>query len=450
MKIIANNTKQLLFSLILLVSSYSSAGTTYTSIENGTFNDPMIWSTDGGVTNCNCFPAMPSNGVNIVVNHAITLNDHLNINAGSNLTVNAAGSLYGPGFNLVAWGGSTVEIYGPSTFNKMINGLVNGTNGASILISGTIVEFNGRVILYAGVTNISGGYMYLNLGNFDTYESAVFNVTGGSKLELFAGNITNRGSIDICAECCLTTKGNWTNESTGSVTGYGSATTSVGNMKNFNFWSLDITWCSAGFDTGMPSNEDCSSSNQVCGAVALPVELVSFEGANHGDFNDINWETASEINSDYFILLRSYDGYNWREVTQVSAAGESTVSHYYNFRDSDFQKVNPIVYYRLEQVDTDGKRNISAIISISNNLSDHDLFVYPNPVGDQNVVHITGTEFNGELSIFSGAGEPVHATVQFVNGQYEVYTSELRSGMYFIEHTNEYTGEIQRGRFIVR
>jgi len=63
--------------------------------------------------------------------------------------------------------------------------------------------------------------------------------------------------------------------------------------------------------------------------VALPIQLVDFDGYDDGDVNVLNWVTASEINNDYFLIDRSENGINWEELTRVSGAGNSSTMLYY-------------------------------------------------------------------------------------------------------------------------
>lgn len=99
--------------------------------------------------------------------------------------------------------------------------------------------------------------------------------------------------------------------------------------------------------------------------IALPVELISFEGFNQGGTNLLKWKTGSEYNSGYFYLDRSVDGDVWEEIAVVGAAGNSTEELEYQFRDVDFE--DGINYYRLTQVDIDGTEEwFDNVIAIDN------------------------------------------------------------------------------------
>jgi len=91
---------------------------------------------------------------------------------------------------------------------------------------------------------------------------------------------------------------------------------------------------------------------------ALPVELTYFDG----DCNHLYWTTASEHNSDYFIIESTLDGVNWTQVSEkIPAAGNSQEENTYT---TQIHSRNHLQYYRLVQVDFDGTRNEYNVISI--------------------------------------------------------------------------------------
>jgi len=97
---------------------------------------------------------------------------------------------------------------------------------------------------------------------------------------------------------------------------------------------------------------------------ALPVELVSFEGQTHPNYTLVEWETASEQNSDYFLLDRSEDGEVWRTIENKKAAGNSTEKIKYTYVD---RNLSSIVYYRLIQVDINGDSKTYGPIVVKRN-----------------------------------------------------------------------------------
>ena len=114
---------------------------------------------------------------------------------------------------------------------------------------------------------------------------------------------------------------------------------------------------------------------------ALPVELVSFEGQNIDEINFLDWETASESNSDIFEIEWSVDGEFWRPIGDVKAAGNSTESITYNFKHEDYQK--GLNYYRLVQIDYNGDSKIYGPIAIDNREKEKHIIKYVNSMGQE-------------------------------------------------------------------
>lgn len=86
----------------------------------------------------------------------------------------------------------------------------------------------------------------------------------------------------------------------------------------------------------------------------LPVQLVKFEIKEKDKSAFITWSTASENNSDYFMVERSQDGKNYSSVKKVTAAGNSNTTKSYEVIDNT--PLPGTSYYRLIQVDRDGSK----------------------------------------------------------------------------------------------
>jgi len=90
----------------------------------------------------------------------------------------------------------------------------------------------------------------------------------------------------------------------------------------------------------------------------LPVTIIYFKAECNGAYPVIEWQTASEINCDYYLIERSYDAKNWQTVAYIQGAGTTSTLSNYSYVDDKVDN-NTIVYYRLTQYDYD---NSSAII----------------------------------------------------------------------------------------
>lgn len=116
--------------------------------------------------------------------------------------------------------------------------------------------------------------------------------------------------------------------------------------------------------------------------VILPIELTSFSGKNVGSNNNtLVWSTATEKNNDYFSIERSNNGVDFVNVGTKNGAGNSNQEISYFLIDSDYR--NEINYYRLKQVDFDGKFIYSDIISIDNRISNKTIIKIINLLGQE-------------------------------------------------------------------
>lgn len=109
----------------------------------------------------------------------------------------------------------------------------------------------------------------------------------------------------------------------------------------------------------------------------LPVELTLFSSNCDNDYSFISWQTASEHNSASFILERSADGTQWDEIIEMDAAGNSNSKIDYQYED--FESYRFVGYYRLIQIDIDGKESIYGPISSLCAVDEMNISLYPNP-----------------------------------------------------------------------
>ena len=133
----------------------------------------------------------------------------------------------------------------------------------------------------------------------------------------------------------------------------------------------------------------------------LPVELISFTATCENNTAFISWQTASEINNNYFVIEKSNGKEEFYEIARVQGAGNSNQALEYLFIDENLYSGDN--YYRLTQVDYDGKHTIFNVITINCDKSEEgeaSIYAYPNPFKDElNVVieNIDKGEFTLEI-----------------------------------------------------
>jgi hypothetical protein len=120
----------------------------------------------------------------------------------------------------------------------------------------------------------------------------------------------------------------------------------------------------------------------------LAASLLDFGGQLQNNNALLNWKTDNEINTRSFILERSTDGITFMSIFNVAAFNTAGV-HQYNFTDPNIVSLNvAVVYYRLKQLDMDGRTTYSQIVALSPGNKNIVLF-YPNPVQDKASLMIT-------------------------------------------------------------
>ncbi|MBR5168555.1 MAG: T9SS type A sorting domain-containing protein [Salinivirgaceae bacterium] len=128
-------------------------------------------------------------------------------------------------------------------------------------------------------------------------------------------------------------------------------------------------------------------------AIVMPIELVYFEAYNSGDQVYFKWQTASELNNDYFTIECSTDAEDFESLATIQGSGTTnyTVDYDYQYR------LNYVgtMYYRLKQTDYDGSSTYSkteAVTFAAKAVKKADDFtIYPNPAVD--FVTIAGGEY---------------------------------------------------------
>jgi len=181
-----------------------------------------------------------------------------------------------------------------------------------------------------------------------------------------------------------------------------------------------------------------------CMVVNLPIELSNFTAEKEGSNSMLEWQTVTELHSDYFDIERSPDAEKWETIGKVSAAGDSQAARNYQFRDvAPFSGTN---YYRLKQVDINGSFEYShvEVVKFEGRITD-DVLVYPNPVDEAIYIEYSlDYNTNIQVELFNVTGKKVFSeTYNSAKNNWQIKTDGFPSGTYFL-HINSPTGTITR------
>ena len=145
----------------------------------------------------------------------------------------------------------------------------------------------------------------------------------------------------------------------------------------------------------------------VTAATSMPVSLISFRGLKNKNIIDLSFSTATEINNDYFAIERSNNGSDFTEIGQVKGAGSTRIPQQYTF--TDHQPLPGKNYYRLRQVDFDGRSAYSAVVSVVFSKTG-DLTLAPSPATDLVLIHLDQPAVeDGVWQVFDVAGRLVQS-----------------------------------------
>ncbi|MBL0183957.1 MAG: T9SS type A sorting domain-containing protein [Chitinophagaceae bacterium] len=171
----------------------------------------------------------------------------------------------------------------------------------------------------------------------------------------------------------------------------------------------------AGINVGLPYTGTAPDGGyKEFGTGALPILLVDFTAKESNGSNILNWNTASEINSDHFNIERSTDGRNYYSIGRVNASGFSSTEVKYSF--TDVSPADGKNFYRLVMTDRDGSFEYSKIVAVTNRKNQSISFGYvnlSNGTGSANITINSSKMQPANLSIIDATGRiilntPVH------------------------------------------
>ncbi len=160
----------------------------------------------------------------------------------------------------------------------------------------------------------------------------------------------------------------------------------------------------------------------------LPINLSSFNAAANNDGSVLlQWVTEQEQNSDHFDIEQSTDGNSFVKIGETAAKGNSSIRSTYQYNCVNAPEGK--LYYRLKQVDRDGKATYSKTETVAI-ASKTKWSFYPNPTKD--ILHITTGDIIKQVNVYNSAGNLVlSAAPKSFNAAIDL--SALRKAIYFID-----------------
>jgi hypothetical protein len=162
---------------------------------------------------------------------------------------------------------------------------------------------------------------------------------------------------------------------------------------------------------------------------ALPVELLHFDAQKHGDDVLLTWSTAMQWNHSHFDVERSTDGIHFNYLTTVG--GESFTNEIQTYEVLDHDPYGGLNYYRLKQVDLDGKTTYSDIRLVDFSTIGRAILIYPNPTKDVVYIERKNSDIRTQIELFDAVGRSVmvHESQQ-EEGRTTISLKHLPTGVY--------------------
>lgn len=166
----------------------------------------------------------------------------------------------------------------------------------------------------------------------------------------------------------------------------------------------------------------------------LPVEWLEFNAALENNKQvRLYWSVNQTSDVAFFEIEKSVDGSNFTLIGRMDASAGAGV---FSYQTIDYQPAKGISYYRLRQVDQDGKSNYSIIRSIMLDALPDTWAVSPNPVASGSTLTVR-TAYEGlyRFRLFDFSGKLV--LDQPCEGVSDLKLPALPAGMYGYEISGE-------------
>ena len=292
----------------------------------------------------------------------------------------------------------------------------------------TIVSNPANVVVSPAFVTAGFAYTVVNQCN-------IVNFTIGGKIfdRRAVGTLDGTGITLTTAWTDVMTITMWTLSSTAPQGGFALINSGSSSTTDLTAPNLFTTYSVSDVDgTEFPVNSlTMNPALSLTGSVA-PVQFSKFNATCNDKGASIQWATAQEQNTKSFEVEKSFDGNNWKTIATVKAAGNSSLEK--NYQQLDINA--GAAYYRLKQLDNDGKISYTSIATTTCTPKQIDMVIYPVPAKD--VLNISISSFKNAkttLAIYDATGKQVkviNENIVIGNNNIQLNLDGFVSGQYVI------------------
>ena len=173
------------------------------------------------------------------------------------------------------------------------------------------------------------------------------------------------------------------------------------------------------------------------------VSILSFSGVATVNGNQLKWATSAETDNSYFEIERSKDGSTFFSITKITGAGNSVTVSSYNYLDKT--QLSEKNYYRLRQVNTDGKFSYSKVILVSKfSKQGINIVITPNPSSGVVLIRTDHLMVNASVKLISETGATLQAITNVNGNNFNINISKQLPGVYFLEINEKENKSVSR------
>ncbi len=192
-----------------------------------------------------------------------------------------------------------------------------------------------------------------------------------------------------------------------------------------------------------PGVFDISGSGTALQTVT-PVEISKFSAVLINQSVLLKWVSLSEVNNDYFTLLKSTNGIDFTPITRIQGAGDSNSAKSYSYTDLDVNQ--GVTYYLLTQTDFDGSSKEvgrAKVTFVTDRLRPK---FYPNPLSGRKImVDNLSPSSLYTVEIINSLGVRMTKKINSDElGSTEIIMTGLPNGIYFIQISNDFQSHIEK------
>jgi pimeloyl-ACP methyl ester carboxylesterase len=373
------------------------------------------------------------------------------------ITINApvSGATYPAGQSI------NIDVAGSANIQKIMIASGNATLGMGYYNSQT----QSYILNYA-IPKEAIGKLYIVAIGFDnlgksTFDSTYINVSAPLGVTLDSISIANKRGLKVYKGDSLWLK----------VTGYYSDTVrdisnvegiayvvDDVNVKMSSFRPNTVIGQVVGFDNFRATWQGKTDTGYIeilekpvlPGGGVIPVTLTAFTGRLVGNAVQLKWNTAQEINASHFEIERSEDGTRFVKIGRVEAKGNTSSGSDYGFADPLFK--TGANYYRLKQVDADGRFTYSVVVLIRVNKDKQQISIFPNPAGKYVNVNVSeGLHPQWTLRLYNMVGQQLHTHIIPANQNNEyISLPQLAPGIYSVTIISAGGEKIYNGKLVIQ